>query len=168
MENWQVSGFNGLPASVAQSTQHATAGDHSLAVTQTGSGFSWDAGIHVSGDALSALVGRLQDGSTKYRLEFDVTYDTSLIPQGSVSSMTESMAINSTGGWSQVDGIAQTNGHTNQTIHVSKLLSNWSSIAPGSPWFDIYFALNGNWGSWPRHRVLRQLAAGELFRSADG
>jgi hypothetical protein len=147
-ENWQIAGFNtSLPATVAQSPQHATAGDHSLAVTQTGSGFSWDAGIHVGGDALAALVGALQDGASKYRLEFDVTYDTNLIPQGSVSFLAESVAINSTGGWSQVDGIAQTGGHTNQTIHVSQLLSNWSAIAPGSPWFDIYVALNGNWGS---------------------
>ena len=147
LENWQVSGFNSQPATISQSTQHATAGGYSLSVTQTGSSFSWATGIHLSGDALASFIGAVQDGTSKYRLEFDVTYDTSLIPQGSVNTISESVAINSTGGWSQLDNLAHSNGKTNQTIHVSQLLSSWSAIAANSPWFDLFIALNGNWGA---------------------
>jgi hypothetical protein len=117
-----------------------------LAITQTGAGFSWDAGLQLSGDAMASIAGALQDGASKYRLEFDVSYDTSVIPQ-TVSSISESVAINSSGGWSQVDGIAPTGGHTNQTIHVSQLLSSWTNLAANSNYFYIYFALNGNWGT---------------------
>jgi hypothetical protein len=121
LENWQVSGIGGKPSTVSQSSLHATAGGHSLAVTQTGGGFSWDAGLQLSGDALASLVGALQDGA-------------------------ESIAINSTGGWSQVD-LSGVSGHTNQTIHVSQLLSDWSNLAANSSYFFLYIALNGNWGS---------------------
>jgi hypothetical protein len=145
LENWSVPNFKSQPATVAQSTEHPTAGTHSLAVTQTGSGFSWDAGVQFSGDALSALVGALKDGAAKYHLEFDVTYDTSAIPQ-SVTSISESVAINSSGGWSQID-LAAVTGRTNQTVHVSQLLSNWTNLTANSPWFQLYIALNGNWGS---------------------
>jgi hypothetical protein len=57
------------------------------------------------------------------------------------------VAINSSGGWSQVDAIAQTAGHTNQTIHVAKLLSSWTNLAANSNYFYLYFALNGDWGT---------------------
>jgi hypothetical protein len=147
LENWGIAGFNtSQPAAVAQSTQHATAGSHSLAVTQTGSGFSWDAGLQLTGDVMAALVGALKDGAAKYRLEFDVTYDTSVIPQSSVSFVSESVAINSSGGWSQVD-LPGASGRTNQTVHVSQLLSNWTQIDPNSNYFYLYFGLNGNWGA---------------------
>jgi hypothetical protein len=147
LENWQISGFNGQPASIAQANQHATAGTHSLAITQTGSTYSWDAAVSLSGDALASFIGALKDNVQHYRIEFDVTYDTSLIPQGSVSNISASIAINSTGGWSQVDGLAQSNGRTNQTMHVSELLSNWTSLDANSPWFGMFIALSGNWGA---------------------
>ena len=147
LENWQLSGFNSQPASVAQSSQHATAGASSLAIAQTGGPFSWDASVALSGDALASFVGALKDNVQNYRIEFDVIYDTSLIPQATVSSIGASIAINSTGGWSQVDGIAAANGRTNQTIHVSKALSSWTLLDPNSNWFSMYIALAGNWGS---------------------
>jgi hypothetical protein len=149
LEGWQVPSFAGKPASVQQSTVGATAGQHSLAVTQTGSGFSWDSYITLTGDQLSAFSLALADNHAKYRLEFDVTYNTASIPQNAgVTFLNESIAINNAAGnWSQVDGVGSTNGRTNQTIHVAIPLTSWSALAAGSSSYAIYFALNGNWGS---------------------
>ncbi len=55
LEGWQVPSFANKPASLQQSTIGATAGQHSLAVTQTGSGFSWDSYLTLTGDQLSAF-----------------------------------------------------------------------------------------------------------------
>jgi hypothetical protein len=149
VQGWQTPNFaGGKPASVAQATQGATEGTHSLAVTQIGSGFSWDASVSLTGDALSALSLALADNHANYRIEFDVTYDTASIPQnGGVNFMNESLAIqNAAGAWSQVDSLGLTNGHLNQTIHVAIPLIRWSTLTAGSSSYTIYFALNGNWG----------------------
>jgi hypothetical protein len=150
LEGWQVPSFAGRPASLQQSTTGATAGQHSLAVTQTGSGFSWDSYITLTGDQLSAFSLALADNHANYRLEYDVTYNTGSIPQsGGVTFLNQSVAINNAAGnWTQVDGVGTTNGHTNQTIHVAIPLTNWI-VAAGSSSYSIYFALNGNWGSLP-------------------
>jgi hypothetical protein len=144
-----VPSFAAKPASLQQSATGATAGQHSLAVTQTGSGFSWDAYVSLSGDALNALSLALADNKANYRLEYDVTYSTAAIPQnGGVSFLNQSVAIqNAAGTWSQVDGLGGTNGRTNQTIHVAIPLSNFTTLAAGSNSYNIFFALNGNWGS---------------------
>ena len=151
LEGWQVPSFAGKPVSLAQSTTGATAGTHSLTVTQTGSGFSWDSGITLTGAQLSALALALTDNRANYQLEFDVTYNTASIPQNAgVTFINESVAINTAAGnWSQVDSVGGTNGHTNQTIHVAIPLTSWTSLPAGSPSYSIYFALNGNWGSLP-------------------
>ncbi|HVT29351.1 MAG TPA: dockerin type I domain-containing protein [Lacipirellulaceae bacterium] len=147
-EGWQVPSFHDRPASVAQATKGATAGQHSLAITQTGSGFSWDAYVTLTGDALNAFSLALADNHANYRLDFDVTYDTTSIPQNVVSFLNESIAIqNAAGNWSQVDSVGGTNGRTNQTIHVAIPLTSWSGLTAGSNSYTIYFALNGDWGS---------------------
>ena len=127
------------------------AGQHSLAVTQTGGGFSWDSYITLTGDQLSAFSLALTDNHANYRLEFDVTYNTASIPQNAgVTFLNESVAINNAAGnWTQVDGLGSTNGRTNQTIHVAIPLTSWTALAAGSSSYTIYFALNGNWGSLP-------------------
>src|SRR5207249_1314520 len=91
LEGWQTPGFaGGKPASLQQSTTGATAGQHSLAVTQTGSGFSWDSFVTLSGDQLNAFSLALADNHANYRLEFDVTYNTAFIPQNAgVTSIDE-------------------------------------------------------------------------------
>jgi hypothetical protein len=150
LEGWQVYA-GGKPASIQQSTTGATAGQHSLAVTQTGSGFSWDSYVTLSGDQLTALSLALTDNHANYRLEFDVTYNTNFIPQNAgVSSIDESIAINNAAGnWTQVVGVGGTNGRTNQTIHVAIPLTSLTGLTAGSTSYSIYFALNGNWGSDP-------------------
>lgn len=151
VEGWQVPSFANKPTSLQQSTSGATAGTHSLAVTQTGSGFSWDAYVNLTGDALNAFSLALSDNHANYRLEFDVTYNTASIPQNSgVTFLNESVAINNaSGNWTQVDSLGLTNGHTNQTIHVAIPLTSWAGLAAGSSAYTIYFALNGNWGTSP-------------------
>ncbi len=149
VEGWAVPSFAGKPASVGQSTTGVTAGSHSLTITQTGSGFSWDAGITLTGSQLSAFALALTDNHANYRIEFDVTYNTASIPQNAgVTFINESIAIqNAAGTWSQVDGVGGTNGRTNQTLHVVIPLTSWSGLTAGSPSYNIWFALNGNWGS---------------------
>ena len=149
VQGWQVPSFAGIPASIAQATKGATAGQHSLAVTQTGGGFSWDAYVPLTGDALNAFSLAFTDNHANYRLEFDVTYDTASIPQNAtLNFLNESVAIqNAAGTWSQVDSVGSTNGHTNQTIHVAIPLARWTGLTAGSSSYTIYFGLNGNWGS---------------------
>ena len=148
LQGWKVSPFPSFPATVQQSSEGETEGWSSLAVTQTGSGFSWNAAVSLQADALFAMIGAVKDNPSGYRLEFDVTYDTSHIPQGSVSWMNGSVAINGNGGWSQVDGVATTDGQTNETIRVSILLSSWPILPSDHPYpsFDVYLAMNGDWG----------------------
>jgi hypothetical protein len=150
LEGWQVPSFAGKPASVQQSTAGATAGQHSLAVTQTGGGFSWDNYVTLTGDQLNAFSLALSDNHANYRLEYDVTYSTASIPQGGVTFLNQSIAINNAAGnWTQVDSVGGTNGRTNQTIHVAIPLTSWTGLTAGSSSYSIYFALNGNWGSLP-------------------
>ncbi|HEX4415585.1 MAG TPA: hypothetical protein VH107_18275 [Lacipirellulaceae bacterium] len=150
LEGWQFANFaNSKPASVGQSTTGATAGTHSMAVTQTGSGFNWDAGITLTGAQLSALALALADNRANYRLEFDVTYNTASIPQNAgVTFINESIAIQTASGtWSQVDSLGGTNGRTNQTLHVAIPLTSWSGLPAGASSYNIYLALNSNWGT---------------------
>ena len=102
----------------------------------------------MTGDLLSAFSLAVANDPADYRIEFDVTYDTAFVPQTSVTFLTNSVAINTAAGsWSQVDGVANSNGRTNQTIHVAIPLSSFTSLTPGSSSYSIYIALNGNWGS---------------------
>jgi hypothetical protein len=150
LEGWSVPSFAGKPATLQQSTTGATAGAHSVAVTQTGDNFSWDLGVTLTGDPLTQFSLALAD-KANYRLEYDVTYNTTSIPQnGGVTFINQSIAINNAAGtWTQVDSKGGTNGRTNQTIHVSIPLSTFSTLASGSSSYSIYFALNGNWGTLP-------------------
>ena len=143
-------------------------GQHSLAVTQTGGGFSWDAYVSLTGDALNAFSLALTDNHANYRLEFDVTYDTASIPQnGTLNFLNESVAIqNAAGTWSQVDSVGSTNGHTNQTIHVAIPLTRWTGLTAGSGSYTIYFGLNGNWGSSAATVYFRQPGTCEFDRAA--
>jgi hypothetical protein len=151
LEGWQVPSYHNKPASLAQSTIGATDGDHSLAVSETvatagESHFSWNATVQFSGDDYAALAAALADGAENYMLELDVTYDTDFIP--SVTTwMNGSIAFQSNSGWSQVDGVAGTNGHTDQTITLSLPLTSWSTLTPGSSFYTMIIAMNGNWGA---------------------
>ncbi|HEX5472684.1 MAG TPA: hypothetical protein VFW73_12410, partial [Lacipirellulaceae bacterium] len=61
VEGWHVPSFADKPASIAQATKGATVGQHSFAITQTGAGFSWDAYVTLTGDALNAFSLALAD-----------------------------------------------------------------------------------------------------------
>jgi Glycoside Hydrolase Family 113/Dockerin type I domain len=152
-EGWSTTGFSAFPVAVDQSSSGVTAGEHSLAISQTVptngvNHFSWDAKVSLAGDALAALSGALKDGATNYRVELDVTIDPEFIPQSGLTWLDTSIAFNNdngANGWSQVDGLTPTNGHTNQTIHVSVPLSSWTGLSANSPWYELIFGFNGNW-----------------------
>jgi hypothetical protein len=152
-EGWGPSGFSTFPVTVDQSSSGVTAGQHSLAISQTvptngADHFSWDARLSLSGDALAALSGALKDGAANYRMDLDLTFDPTFIPQSGLTWLDTYIAFNNDNGgngWSQVDGLSPTNGHTNQTVHVSVPLSSWTSLSANSPWYEIVFGLNGDW-----------------------
>ena len=150
LETWHSPNFSGSkPVSLAQSTTGATAGTHSIAVTQTGSGFNWDTAVTLTGDALTALSLALADNKANYQLVYDVTYNTASIPQSAgLSFINQSIAIqNAAGTWSQVDSVGNASGRSNQTIHVAIPLSNFTTLTAGSNSYNLYIALNGNWGT---------------------
>ncbi len=152
LEGWTTPSYSTHPASVAQSSIGATDGDHGLAVSETvasagDSHFSWNAQVQFTGEAYAALAAALADDPDDYLIELDVTYRADAIPQGSVSWMNGSIAFQSNAGWSQVDGVAGSDGRSDQTVTVSLPLSSWSTLTPGSGFYNMIIAMNGNWGA---------------------
>lgn len=121
-----------------------TDGTDSLAVTVPNDGFlRWGSGVldlpelvAVTDAAINPLI---------HKLEFDVTYDTSLIPQGSVTFINHQMAIQTDQGWSQIDFATRTDGQTNETITYSASLSKFSTINELNTSIEILMAINSDW-----------------------
>ena len=64
-----------------------------------------------------------------FRIGVDVTYDTSFIPQGTVTFVNQQFAFQTdTGGWSQVDFALDTDGVTNETQRVQAPLVNFATV----------------------------------------
>ena len=154
LEGWRTVTFGSVPAAVSTSTIGATDGTQSLAIEQSeGFIFSWDAQVNYgSGSAgFSAFANAVDVGVQNFALEFDVTYDTNSIPQGLVSFLNMSVALNSSGGWIQYDNLAGTAGNSTETVHVSIPLDQAVNLAPSSQttFYQINFGMNGDWGFDP-------------------
>jgi PEP-CTERM motif len=133
--------FGSRPIVMDAGTIGVTDGAQSLALTLQGDGFSWDLGQDYDFNAFGAAV------AAGGNLEFDVTYDTSSIPQSDVSFLNMSIAMND-GSWSQVDSLASTNGSTNETIHVVLSLAGdlgAQTQGEGATFYQINIAFNGDW-----------------------
>ena len=84
LDGWEVSGFNNQPVTLATSFFGATAGVQSLAITQLGQGFSYDAkrfGIPGQNPFYNAMSLAAVDESL-WSFELDVTYRDVDIPNG--------------------------------------------------------------------------------------
>lgn len=147
LEGWASSGFPTRPVTVATSSLTATHGQQSLAVTQTGDGFSWNARARLTADGLLAVQQSLAHRPQDYVLQVDVTYRDALVPNA-VTWMNTSLAVNdAVGGWSDIHSLAQTSGRTDTTITVEIPLQALTSLRTQSSWVDVILGLNGNWGS---------------------
>lgn len=136
-DGWEMSGSR---VAGDAGTIGVTDGVQSLALTLTGDGFSWDIRSFFDATAMSAAVA---GGGT---FEFDVTYDTSSIPQSAVSFL--NLSIYADGGlspWAQKNSLATTNGTTNETIHVSLSLVDDLKFETGDSWYKIGIGFNGDW-----------------------
>jgi hypothetical protein len=121
LEGWQTVTF-GVPATISTSTIGATHGVQSLAIEQSeGNVFSWNAQVNYgTGSApYTAIANAVNTGLEHFALEFDATFDTSFIPQGSVTYVSISVALNSAGGWFEYGGAGFSPGNVNETVHIS-------------------------------------------------
>ncbi|MEM8680803.1 MAG: hypothetical protein AAGF97_15750, partial [Planctomycetota bacterium] len=180
LESWTTVGFGNIPGSVGTSTIGATDGTQSLAVTQDEETFSWQAQVNygVGSPQYDAISTAVDVGLENYALEFDVTYDSSSIPQGLVSTVSNSVALNSSAGWFEYGGISASTGDIDETVNVSIPLdqvlnpptNGTGTWVPGSQtgFYQINFGLDGDWGLDPAtfyfdNLRLRQLAAPEVL-----
>jgi len=80
-------------------------------------------------------------------MKFDVTYDPTSLPAGSISLY---VALNSDsasgGGWSQQDNLASSSTSSLKTIHVEIPMSVFT-LSKTSNWYQFVLGLGGNWGS---------------------
>ena len=147
LEGWQVSGFNARPVTVAQDPQHATDGSHSLAVTQSGSGFSWNTRLELNTGQKDVLRRMLSGRVEDYVLQFDIIYDGDDLPVG-LAEVSHSLAWNNEiGGWAQVDHLAVKNNRSDETITVEVPLSQFTNLSAASDWFQLVLGFNGSWGT---------------------
>jgi hypothetical protein len=155
LDGFAYGGF-GIPGTtLSESPIGATQGTASLAITSPDEGFNWAAQATWSAgsgslpyNAFLLAAQRPED----FRLEFDVTYDTDSIPQGSVGFVELSLAFNSEGelggGWTQTNHLATTSGTVDETLRVSIPLGTLDlPLAIGSTWYQVNLALDSDWGS---------------------
>ena len=163
LEDWNVTTFTARPTTIATGTIGATEGSSSLAITQEGDGFNWAVQVNYGSDSPAADIFRnaIQTGLENFDLEFDVTYDTSVVPQtGSFLNM--SVALNSSAGWSQVDSLAFSSGTATETVPVFIPMDSFD-IAVDSGFYQINFGLNGDWGVDPATIHVDNLRVTQLF-----
>lgn len=161
VEGWIPAGFGAVPSSIAVSTSGATDGTTSLAITQSeGDLFNWNAqGSFGSGSPqYNAFAAAIDIGIENFALEFDLTFDTTVIPQTFVNFIGTSVAFNSSGGWLQYDNLGETTGQVDETVHVSIPLDRVANppngtgvLVPASQtgFYQINVAMNGDWGPTP-------------------
>jgi hypothetical protein len=149
--NWTVVDFTDQPVTLGVSNVGATDGNSSLAVSQTVDShnenhFSWGARFTFDVDSRNAMDRAFEEGPEHYLIEFDITYDTDSIPQDLVSWMNASVALIGNGIWNQVNGMALSNGHTDETIHVSIPLDSFPDVTADAYHYSLFLAINGDWG----------------------
>jgi len=155
LEGWMTVNF-GLPGVVlSQSATGATEGSMALAIEQPEDGFSWNAQVNYGGGStgFNAWANAVDLGASLFELQFDVTYDTLNIPQNEFPTFTNvSIAVNSNAGWSQIDGLALSDGQTDETINVAVPLQDLDSLPATSGdagFFQLNIGMNGDWGLDP-------------------
>ena len=173
-EGWAPSGFSTFPVTVNQSSNGATAGQHSLAVSQTvpSNGvnhFSWDAKLSLSGDALAAVSGALKDGAADYRIDLDITFDPAFIPQSGVivARHLHRLQQRQRREWLEPGGRALPNQRPHKPngsrFRAARKLDRLvTQLAVVRNHFRTQWELGGH-----RHRVPRQLPTGKSDGAAD-
>jgi hypothetical protein len=147
LDGWVVSGFNAQPVTLANSTNGATDGTQSLAVTQTGGGFSWNAKRDNAGnDAFYAAMNGASTNESLWTLELDVTYRDVDIPNGSFLNL--SLWINSDNQFKNVHSLALTNTQEDRQVHLAIPLPDFGAdaLATNSSFYQMGIGMNGDWG----------------------
>jgi hypothetical protein len=148
LQGFAYSGFGISGTTVGLATKNATNGQTSLAITAPKPGFDWAATVDLNSgasgfDNFVVAAQSLQN----YVMKFDVTYDPSSLPSGSINL---SVALNSDsasgGGWSQIDNLAASNTNSLKTIHVEVPMSSFT-LSKTSTWYQFVLAINGSWGA---------------------
>jgi len=178
-EGWMNVNFGLSGVVLGRSSTGATEGSMALSIRQPEDGFSWNAQVNYGGGSsgFNAWANAVDLGASLFELQFDVTYDTLDIPQGDPPTFTNvSIAVNSNAGWSQVDGLAVSNGMTDETMNVAVPLQDLSSLpATGGAagFFQLNIGMNGDWGLDPatyyfdNFRLVQTAAEPRLILTVD-
>ncbi|WP_428387658.1 PEP-CTERM sorting domain-containing protein [Mucisphaera sp.] len=152
VQDWEYAGFSSQPGSVAVSTNFATEGSQSLAITQNISGFSWTATIDFFNgkqtDAFNALIAAAANPNAE--IAYDITYDPASTPSA-YTFVNNSFSVQAPD-FLQIDGVgligsgALDNGPV--TLTVQEPLSSFN-VDPSSTFARLTLGLNGDWGRAP-------------------
>ena len=155
LEGWMTVDF-GLPGVVIdRSATGATEGSMAMSIQQPEDQFSWNAQVNYGGGSagFNAWANAVDVGASLFELQFDVTYDTSTIPQDEPPTFTNiSIAVNADTGWSQIDSLATSDAMTDETVSVAVPLSDMTNLPATSSetgFFQLNIGMNGDWGLDP-------------------
>jgi len=160
LEGWGPSGFSSKPITVTQSNVVASEGSNSLAVKQTGDGFSWntkrEGNTTTPSDPFYVAWNSIADvPESQVQIEMDVIYHHADIPDNA-TFMNMSMYLNNPNGFRQVDNLALDDGahiagNIDQTIHLIVPLTAFSGFGDKVPananFYQLGWSMNGNWGA---------------------
>ena len=148
LQGFAYSGFGISGTTVSTAAKDATNGHTSMAITTPQPGFNWAAAVNLS-QGMAGFDNFVMAAYTPqdYVMKFDVTYDPTSLPAGTISLY---MALNSDsasgGGWSQQDNLASSSTTSLKTIHV-ELPMTLFTLSKTSTWYEFVLGLSGNWGS---------------------
>lgn len=151
LEGWEVPGFASRPITLSNSFIGATNGAQSLAITQSGDGYSWVAhrtSFDTAKDDFYNAMNLASLNESAWSLDFDVTFRDADIPDGNFLNV--ALWINSTNGFRDAQDVARTFTKDDSTVHVSIPLTSFSGsdeLATNSFFYEIGIGLNGDWGS---------------------
>lgn len=152
LDGWVISGFNAKPVTLGNSAFGATHGASSLAIMQTGDGFSWNALRNNSGfDAFYNAMNAVAANESLYTLELDVTYRDVDIPNGTFLNL--SLWVNSGNGFRDLHSQALTTTMEDKLVHLSIPFNSFSGNADklneNATFYQLGIGMNGNWGTGP-------------------
>ncbi len=147
LEGWTAE--SGFTISNTSGTANAgigvTEGSDSLKVDAPTQGFQRWGSVTLNPQQLADMTAAAANPLIN-RIEFDVTYDTSFIPQGTVTYVNHQLAIQTDQGWSQVDFATATDGQTDETVTFRAPLSRFATVTAANTSVQLLFAMNTDWG----------------------
>jgi hypothetical protein len=149
-EGWNAEGSGAIANSLGgpNAGTGVTHGTDSLEITVGAPDYQVWGNVDIGGQQLTDLVAAADHPLTR-RIEFDMTYDYSLMPAPTPETYTwQQMAFNTNFGWSQIDFFVEgVTGNTDITVRHAGLLKNFGTVKQGLTSARIRMASSSSWGA---------------------